>query len=85
MNQFVGRTVRCNQIGRQAKQNLRWESFSSKRSNDFFREVGVRHNLYINRIIPDWNNMSSKIVSDPSINSFKARLDMKYKNGCYSS
>ena len=67
------------------KQNLKRESFSSKRSNDFCREVSVRHNFFINRVIPDWNNMPSKIVSAPSINSFKARLDMIYKNGCYST
>jgi hypothetical protein len=67
------------------KQNLKRESFSSKRSNDFCREVSVRHNFFINRVIPDWNNIPSKLVSAPSINSFKARLDMKYKNGCYST
>ena len=67
------------------KQNLRRESFSSKRSNDLCRGVSVRHNFFIYRVIPDWNNMPSKKVSAPSINFFKARLDIRHKNGCYST
>ena len=32
-------------------------------------------NFYFNRIINDWNNLSSDIVSARSINSFKSLLD----------
>ena len=59
------------------RQNLRRESFSAQRSNDFCRAVNLRHNFYSNRVVPDWNKLPQSVISAPSINSFKARLDMK--------
>ena len=51
------------------------ENFSSKLSNDFAAQVSLRHNFFSNRVVPVWNALPNSVVSAPSLNSFKARLD----------
>jgi len=38
--------------------------------------LSVRNNFYSQRVIDDWNTLPNTIVEAPSLNSFKARLDM---------
>ena len=39
----------------------------------------VRHNFYSNRVANPWNELPDSVVTAPSINSFKARLDHHYE------
>ena len=55
--------------------SLQSESFCAKRKNDLCRAVNVRHNFFINRVVPDWNKLPNHVKTAPSTNSFKARLD----------
>ena len=55
--------------------SLQRESFSAKRKNDYCRAVNIRHNFFINRVVPDWNKLTNHVNTAPSTNSFKARLN----------
>jgi hypothetical protein len=37
--------------------------------------LNVRHRFFTERVIPLWNSLPDDVVSSPSLNSFKARLD----------
>ena len=44
-----------------------------------------RINTFSNRIVKDWNDLSSQIVESSSINSFKNNLDNHWKNEIYAT
>ena len=63
---------------------LRRESFKSRLRNDFSQFVTVRHNFYLNRVVPTCNSLPDDVVTSSSLNSFKTALDRYYKEyGCF--
>ena len=40
----------------------------------------IRKNSFANRNVNTWNNLPEQVVSSPSVNSFKGRLDKYWKN-----
>jgi hypothetical protein len=40
----------------------------------------IRHQYFSNRIVNDWNSLPESVISAPSLNSFKARIDKHWKN-----
>ena len=54
---------------------LRRESFKSRLRNDFSQSVTVRHNFFLNRVVPTWNSLPDDVVTSSSLNSFKNALD----------
>ena len=65
---------------------LRRESFKSRLRNDFSQSVTVRHNFFLNRVVPTWNSLPDDVVTSSSLNSFKSALDRYYQEyGCHSS
>ena len=44
-----------------------------------------RINTFSNRIVKDWNDLTSQIVESSSINSFKNNLDNHWKNEIYAT
>jgi hypothetical protein len=43
-------------------------------------EKEVRSNFFTQRVAPIWNALTENVVSAPTINSFKNRLDELWKN-----
>ena len=43
-------------------------------------KIEVRSNFFTRRVAPVWNSLTEEIVSAPSVNSFKNRLDDFWKN-----
>nr|XP_054752847.1 uncharacterized protein LOC129258630 [Lytechinus pictus] len=46
--------------------------------------LDVRANAFGARIVCDWNSLPNEVVSAPSVNSFKARLDKFWNKEWYS-
>ena len=64
---------------------IRRESFKSKFRNNFAHSVTVRHNFFLNRTAPIWNELPEILVSSSSLNSFKSSLDKHFERyGCFS-
>ena len=42
--------------------------------------LDVRRHSFTHRIVPIWNSLSNEIVTAPSVNAFKNRLDKFWKN-----
>ena len=55
--------------------HLMREVFPSRSRNDFGHFVTTRHEFFTNRVVGPWNGLSNSVVSAPSLNSFKARID----------
>ena len=55
-----------------AETNTRGHSFKLAGSNS---KLNIRHRFFTNRVVSHWNSLSTHIVSAPSVNAFKARLD----------
>ena len=51
------------------------ETFPSRSRNDFGHSVTLRHEFFTNRVVGSWNSLPNFVVSAPSLNSFKARID----------
>ena len=63
----------------------RRECFKSILRNDFYQSVTVRHNFFLNRVVPTWKSIPGDVVTSSSLNSFKSALDRYYKEyGCFS-
>jgi len=43
----------------------------------------VRSSFFSYRVVTSWNNLPNEVVSAPSLNSFKGRLDKYWKDCCY--
>ena len=64
---------------------LRRDSFKSRLRNDFYQSVTVRHNFFMNRVVPTLNSLPYDVVTSSSLNSCKSALDRYYKEyGCFS-
>ena len=64
---------------------IRRESFKYKFRNNFAHSVTVRHNFFLNRTAPIWNELPEIVVSSSSLNSFKSSLDKHFERyGCFS-
>ena len=50
---------------------LHRESFKARLSNDFSQSVSVRHNFFLNKMVPVWNSLTGNFVSSLTVNSFK--------------
>ena len=55
---------------------LERDIFKSKAKNDFGHFVTVRHEFFLNRTSENWNRLSNSQILSPSLNSFKASIDM---------
>ena len=40
-----------------------------------FSRLGVRQNVFIQRVVNDWNSFPAEVVESPTLNTFKSRLD----------
>ena len=56
-----------------------------KLTREVVKNCEQRHNFYTNRVVNNWNALPINMVSAPSINSFKARLDCLLIDGCPDS
>ena len=45
-----------------------------------YARLDVRKHFFSNRIIDEWNSLPDEVVTAPSVNSFKTRLDKHWKN-----
>ena len=64
---------------------IRRESFKSKFRNNFAHSVMLRHNFFLNRTSPIWNELPEIVVSSSSLNSIKSSLDKHYdKYDCFN-
>ena len=59
--------------------SLRREIFPSKNRNNYSYFVSLRHNFFLNRVSESWNVLSNSEVHAPSVNSFKAKIDILMK------
>ena len=57
------------------------ESFKGRKRNDFAFFVGERHDFFVNRVAPSWNNLPQNVINSLSLNGFKAALDKFTRNG----
>ena len=48
-------------------------------------QKAIRANLFTQRTICNWNNLPSEVISSPSVNVFKKRLDEAWKEKIYKS
>jgi hypothetical protein len=46
--------------------------------------TGMRQHYFSMRVVNKWNGLSSKVVSSPSLNTFKNRIDAAWKEHIYS-
>ena len=44
----------------------------------------LRSNFFTFRVVNLWNNLPSDVVSVPSVNAFKERLDKHWKEYCFT-
>ena len=51
------------------------DNFSSRAKNDYGHHVTTRHEFFTNRVVGSLNSLLDSVVSAPSLNSFKTRLD----------
>lgn len=42
--------------------------------------LSVRANFFSHRVIDEWNNLTEEVVTAPTVNAFKSRLDSLWKN-----
>ena len=42
--------------------------------------LNIRGNYFSNRVVNLWNGLPEKVVSAPSVDAFKARLDKHWEN-----
>ena len=51
------------------------ESFPSKKKNDFASSVSIRHDFFLNRVVPDWIKLPESVIKSKTVAGFKAALD----------
>ena len=45
--------------------------------------LGMRQNVFSQRIVNDWNSIQAHVVENPTLNTFKSRLDKFWKEERY--
>ena len=45
--------------------------------------LGIRQSVHSQRVINDWNSLPTDVITSPSLNSFKSRLDKCLAQGAF--
>ena len=64
---------------------LPWEGMTTSCRRDIVVHMRDWHSsVFSFRVVTLWNNLPSEVVSAPSVNTFKGRLDKYWRHHCYS-